>query len=167
MKIPLALSFDDVLLVPQKSEIDSRTQVDLTTEIAPGFFLKVPIIATKMATVTGVEMAIAMSKYGGLALIHRFETMEEEAEKVAKVKKAGERVFATVGARDDFLKRAEMAVAAGADGLVFDVANGHMARAVKAVAAIKNRFPKCLYWVELCQLMRGRLTCLRPGRIRC
>jgi IMP dehydrogenase len=142
MKIPLGLSFDDVLLVPQRSEVNSRSEIDLTSEIAPGFFLKIPIIATKMETVTGIEMAIAMSKAGGLALMHRFDTAEKEADNIAAVKKAGERVFATVGARDDFLARAQTSVKAGADGLVFDVANGHLAKAIKATAALKNKFPK-------------------------
>lgn len=142
MPFPLGFSLDDVLLIPQRSEVESRTQVDLTTEIAPNFFLKIPLIATKMETITSVEMAIAMSENGGLALMHRFDTAIGEAEKIAKVKKSGHRIFATVGARDDYINRAELCLKAGADGLVFDVAHGHLVKALTAVSEIKNRFPK-------------------------
>src|SRR3990170_3104916 len=57
--LPLALSYDDVLLVPQYSKIDSRSDVDVSTEIAPGLKLDLPLVSTKMDTVTGVEMAAA------------------------------------------------------------------------------------------------------------
>lgn len=138
---PLGLSYDDVLLIPQKSEAVSRNQVDLTTEIAPNFFLKIPILATKMDTVTGVEMAVAISKYGGLALMPRFSKPEKEADAVRKVKEKNERVFASVGIRDDCITRAELCVRAGADGLILDVAHGHMTKALEFVSKLKNRFP--------------------------
>lgn len=142
MKIPLALSFDDVLLVPQKSEITSRSQVSLKTEIAPKFFLDIPIIAINMDTVTGVDMAVEIGKYGGIALMPRFDTPEEEARKIAAVKKKGARVIAALGLRDDTLLRAKMCVAAGADGLTVDVAHGHMAKCLEMTAKLKNRYPK-------------------------
>jgi len=101
MTIPLGLSFDDVLLVPQLSEMDSRSDVSLRTEITPGFFLDVPIVATNMDSITGVDMAVAMSNLGGLAFIPRFTTPKAQADQVAKVKKQGARVFAAIGLRDD------------------------------------------------------------------
>ena len=55
--ISLALSFNDVLLQPQYSDIDSRNEVDLATTIAPGIDLKIPLITVNMDTVTGVDMA--------------------------------------------------------------------------------------------------------------
>lgn len=140
MVIPLGLSFDDVLLVPQRSEIESRALVNLKTQIAPKFFLDIPIIATNMDSVTGVEMAVAMSKLGGLAFIPRFDVPEIEAEKILEVKKERARVFGTVGLRDDFMYRAKLCVKAGVDGLLIDVAHGHMEKMLKAIKQLKATF---------------------------
>lgn len=136
----MGLSFDDVLLVPQKSAVESRSQVSLKTEIAPGFFLEIPIVATNMDSVTGVDMAVAMAEKGGLALIPRFESPEAEADKITRIKKRKARVFGTIGLRDDFLKRAELVVKAGADGLLLDLAHGHMTKTLEAIKIVKNRF---------------------------
>lgn len=142
MRIPLALSFDDVLLIPQKSEIDSRSQVALRIEIVPKFFLDIPVIAVNMDTVVGVEMAVEIAKAGGIALMPRFDRLEEQAGKIAAVKRRGQRVIAALGLRDDTLRRAKLCVAAGADGLTVDVAHGHMAKCLKITSQLKNRYPQ-------------------------
>lgn len=139
-KIPLGLSFDDVLLVPQKSEIESRSQVDLTTTLVPGIDLLVPIVATNMVDVTWVEMAITMAKLGGIGVIHRFTTPQVEAEAVAAVKKAGQRVVAAIGMRDGTFGRAEMCHRAGADAFLFDLPHAHMTKALRLVGEIKTKF---------------------------
>ncbi len=140
MKIPLGLSFDDVLLVPQRSELSSRSEVELRTEIAPGFFLDIPIVASNMDSITGVNMAVAMSALGGMAIIPRFTTPKAQADQVAKVKKQGARVFAAIGLRDDFNKRAEYLVKAGVDGLLLDLAHAHMTKTLQVIPKIKNKF---------------------------
>lgn len=138
----MALSFDDVLLVPRKSEITSRSQVSLRTEITPGFFLDIPIIAVNMDTVVGVDMAVEIAKAGGIALMPRFDRPSEQARKIAAVKKKGQRVIAALGLRDDTLSRAQTCVAAGADGLTIDVAHGHMTRCLEMTVKLKNRYKK-------------------------
>lgn len=140
MVIPLALSFDDVLLVPQKSEIKSRSEVSLKTEIAPDFFLDIPISAANMDSVVGVSMAIAISKKGGIAFYPRFDSPQFQADRISEIKRAGERVFATVGLRDDYLVRAKMSIKAGADGLLLDVAHGHMTKTLQVVKKLKRKF---------------------------
>jgi IMP dehydrogenase len=137
---PLALSYDDVLLVPQYSDVSSRSEVDLTTKISPQLTLKIPLISTKMDTVTGVEMAIAMGKLGGLGIIPRFETVESQADKVRKVKEAGVTPAAAVGVKNGYLERAEALVNAGAEVIDVDVAHGHMKLTLDATKDIKNRF---------------------------
>jgi IMP dehydrogenase len=137
---PLALSFDDVLLVPQYSEVNSRTEVDLTSKISPNLTLKMPIISTKMDTVTGVEMAIAMGKAGGLGIIPRFDPIDVQAGKVAKVKKSGVVVAAAIGIKEGYMERAEALVKAGATVLDVDVAHGHMKKTIEVTKAIRNRF---------------------------
>lgn len=142
MKFPVALSFDDVLLVPQRSEVLSRSEVSLKSQIAQRFLMEIPIIATNMDTVTGIKMAVAISRKGGVAFFPRFDSPEIEAEKIAMIKKEGERVFATVGFRDGYLPRAELCLRAGADGLHFDVAHGHTTHMMEAISDLKNRFPR-------------------------
>src|SRR4030042_1700989 len=83
----VALTFDDVLLVPSKSSVLPR-DVDTQSMLTKGISLKVPIISSAMDTVTGAEMAIAMARNGGLGIIHRNLPAERQAAEVRKVKKS-------------------------------------------------------------------------------
>ena len=141
-KIELGFSYDDVLLIPQYSKIGSRSEVDLSVQITPRVKIDLPIISINMTDVTGVEMAVALGKLGGIGFLHRFQLPEEEADMVAEVKKAKVLVGAAVGCRDDYLKRAELLVKAGADIITLDVAHAHMEKALKATRLLKSRFGK-------------------------
>ncbi len=81
------LTFDDVLLVPQKSEV-LPNQVDLRSKLAQGLHLNLPIVSAAMDTVTESRMAIAMAREGGLGLIHKNMSIEEQAAHVDKVKRS-------------------------------------------------------------------------------
>jgi IMP dehydrogenase len=83
------LTFDDVLLVPKYSDITSRSQTNLTTKLSRNISLNIPLISANMDTVTESEMAVAMAREGGLGIIHRFLTIEEETNEVLKVKRSG------------------------------------------------------------------------------
>jgi len=83
-----ALTFHDVLLVPKRSSIASRKHVDTSGRFSRRITLKVPIVSANMDTVTEARMAIALAQVGGLGVIHRFLTVEEEVAQVAKVKRA-------------------------------------------------------------------------------
>ncbi len=89
---PLALSYDDVLLVPHYSDIPSRKAIDLRTMFSRRIQLNMPITSANMDTVTGAEMAIRMAREGGIGIIHRFQSAEEEADEVRRVKRA-ENIF--------------------------------------------------------------------------
>ncbi|HNT24813.1 MAG TPA: IMP dehydrogenase [Anaerolineales bacterium] len=84
----IGLTFDDVLLVPKRSLIRSRSAVDTSTWLVPGIRLVIPIISANMDTVTEAPMAIAMAQAGGIGILHRFMPVERQAEMVAKVKRA-------------------------------------------------------------------------------
>lgn len=142
MRIPLALSYNDVLLVPQKLDFESRLEIDLTAKLAPNLEIKIPLISMGMDTVTGVEMAIAMSNLGGISFFPRFDLAEIEAEKISQVKKHGARVIASIGVRDDYLKRAELCIRAGADAVTLDIAHAHSVKALRVISEFKNRFKK-------------------------
>jgi len=138
----IGLTFDDVLLVPQKTDIVSRGDVDLSTNLTKKIKLKIPVISANMDTVTETEMAIALAREGGIGIIHRFLTIEREAEMVADVKKEGLLVGAAVGIRGDYLERAEALVKAGVDAIVIDIAHGHSIHLIKVLKDLKKRFPK-------------------------
>jgi len=94
----LALTYDDVLLVPQYSKITSRTQVDLSVAFEPNCNLSVPIISSPMDTITGANMAAMMFRMGGLGVIHRYNTVEQQANLVkTSIKKGGFITGAAVG----------------------------------------------------------------------
>jgi IMP dehydrogenase len=83
-----ALTFDDVLLVPQYSAIPSRSAVTTATQLTPEITLNIPIVSSNMDTVTEASMAIEMARAGGLGIIHRFLSLERQAAEVIRVKRA-------------------------------------------------------------------------------
>lgn len=86
--IPLALTYDDVLLVPQKSRIESRSQVVTATSLSRNINIAIPFVSSNVDTVTESAMAIAMAKLGGIGIIHRFMTIERQVEEVTHVKRS-------------------------------------------------------------------------------
>ncbi len=82
------LTFDDVLLIPKRSSIKSRSEVDVSAWLVPGIRLAIPIISANMDTVTEIEMAIAMAHAGGIGILHRFMPIERQVECVRRVKRA-------------------------------------------------------------------------------
>lgn len=82
------LTFDDVLLVPKRSAIRSRSQVDTSSVLVAGITLSIPIMSANMDTVTEAPMAIAMARSGGIGIIHRFMPIEKQTQAVIKVKRS-------------------------------------------------------------------------------
>src|SRR6476646_9784908 len=82
-----ALTFDDVLLVPRHSDV-VPTQVDVTTRLTRNIRLNVPLVSAAMDTVTESRLAIAMAQHGGLGVIHKNLSIEEQASEVDRVKRS-------------------------------------------------------------------------------
>ncbi len=82
------LTFDDVLLVPKRSAVVSRSHVSTATRLSRRIRLNIPIVSANMDTVTESEMAIAMARAGGIGIIHRFMPIERQAAEVARVKRS-------------------------------------------------------------------------------
>jgi IMP dehydrogenase len=135
------LSYGDVLLVPKRSPVDSRDDVDLSTRLTPSIALETPLVSAAMDTVTEAAMAIELGRAGGIGVLHRFLTPEEQATQVERVTAAGERVAAGVGINEDYVARSAALVAAGVDALVVDVAHGHLERTLDAVETLAAEFP--------------------------
>ena len=120
------ITFDDVLLEPQYSDIISRSQVDIHGTIddrSKALFL--PIISSPMDTVTEVEMAINMHRLGGLGIIHRYNTIDEQCDLVKETLGQVATVGAAIGVTSDYLERAAALYDAGVRVLCVDVAHGH------------------------------------------
>ena len=89
MDIREGLTFDDVLLVPKLSDVTSRSQTDLSTQLSRNISLNIPLISANMDTVTEASMAVTIAREGGIGIIHRFLTIQEEVNEVLKVKRSG------------------------------------------------------------------------------
>lgn len=83
-----ALTFDDVLLVPAYSAVQSRNAVSTNAQLTPEIHLSIPILSSNMDTVTEASMAIAIARVGGIGIIHRFLTIDRQVAEVQRVKRA-------------------------------------------------------------------------------
>ena len=137
MNFQETLAFDDVLIVPKYSDIVSRSEIDISSRLGD-ITLRLPIISSPMDTVTGAEMAFAMSEAGGLGIIHRYNTIDQQAELVNQAIVYGATyVGAAIGVTGDFLERAEVLVNVGASVLCVDVAHGDHISMKKALQLLR------------------------------
>ncbi len=82
------LTFDDVLLVPKRSPIISRSQTNLNTKLSANIKINIPIISANMDSVTESNMASALAREGGIGIIHRFMTIQDQVAEVLRVKRS-------------------------------------------------------------------------------
>lgn len=136
------LTFDDVLLIPKFSEVESRKLVSTETKFSKRITLRNPIVSACMDTVTESAMALALAEHGGIGIIHRYMSAADEAQEVITVKSEmpEAQVAAAIGIQDEDIDRAHALFAAGASALVVDVAHAHASRVLKFVEKIKNLF---------------------------
>jgi IMP dehydrogenase len=147
-------TFDDVLLVPQYSEI-LPGETDVRSRFSRNIGLNTPVVSAAMDTVTEEGMAIAIALEGGVGVIHRNQAPERQAEQVAAVKAAqvpGDanlanvdsrgrlRAVAAVGVGPDSVIRAEALVRAGVDALVVDTAHGHTRNVIEAIRRYRDSY---------------------------
>jgi IMP dehydrogenase len=137
--VMLGLTYDDVLLLPDASDV-VPSEVDTKTRLTRKIFLDVPLVSSAMDTVTESPMAIAMAKAGGIGIIHRNLPIEDQVKNVKAVKAHGI-VGAAVGVGDDGFARASALIEAGVDVVVVDTAHGHHRAVLDAISRIKKAFP--------------------------
>ena len=134
-----ALTYDDVLLIPQYSDIESRSEVDVSSDLDDNIRLELPIISSPMDTVTEGAMAMAMCQAGGLGVVHRYNTVERQTEIVSQAYYANcKNIAAAVGMGGGFLERAKSLVEAGANVICIDVAHGHHAMMERTLKALRD-----------------------------
>jgi IMP dehydrogenase len=88
LDIKEGLTFDDVLLVPKRSSVISRTQTDLKTKLSRNIIINIPLVSANMDTITESGMAIALAREGGIGIIHRFMTIGDQVDEVLRVKRS-------------------------------------------------------------------------------
>ena len=144
MKFKEALTYDDVLLLPQYSDISSRSEIIIGNSLGDNIWLDLPIISAPMDTVTESEMAYALARNGALGIIHRYNEIDEQASLVRELHRslnqyAGEEpiIGAAVGVTGPFLKRAVALWENGATVLCVDVAHGHHALVKETIQKLK------------------------------
>jgi IMP dehydrogenase len=139
----LTYSYDDVLLLPQYSDIRSRSEINISVDLGKNVMLSLPVIASPMDTVSENRMAMAMSNHGATAVIHRYNTVESQRAELAKFiihSEAQDLVGAAIGIGGDYLERARALYNAGVGFLCIDVAHGHHAMMKDALEALRNEF---------------------------
>lgn len=132
-----ALSYDDVLLVPKYSDITSRKEVDISSELDPFRKLEIPIISSPMDTITESKMANSMAQAGGLGVLHRYKSIEEQVQMARQVSDPA-RKAAAIGVTGDYLERAQALYGIGVRIFCLDVAHGHHSLMKKAIGNIKS-----------------------------
>tara|TARA_Y100000593_G_scaffold31776_1_gene62566 strand:+ start:1293 stop:2324 length:1032 start_codon:yes stop_codon:yes gene_type:complete len=151
-------SYDDVLLVPGYSDIRSRSEIDISSDLGKGLVLNLPVIASPMDTISETPMALAMAKFGGSAVLHRYNSLENQCRMVRMAKDISQGadpiVGAAIGTSDDFRERAAALVEMGVNFLCVDVAHGHHILMKEALQYLRTTFGDDLH------LMAGNVATL-------
>lgn len=153
----IKFTFDDVQIEPKYSDIESRSECDVSTMFSRNHKMKIPIVASPMDTVCEAQMAMTLLELGGVGVIHRFMSVDNQASNVKDValvarelntfaKEEGEEetkyiIAAAVGVNGDSEIRARKLIEAGANALVIDVAHGHhvnVKRMMEYLLKLKN-----------------------------
>jgi len=137
------ITFDDVLLMPQHSTIKSRQDVDLVSLVTNEDQFEIPIIAANMDTVTGYEMALAMHELGGLGIVHRFMSPEEQAGIIRSLYSAGVgSPAAAIGVNSMKNGRLKKLVGSGAEIICIDVAHSDHTLVYDILDEIRNEYDR-------------------------
>lgn len=143
-----AYTFDDLMLVPQKSSLKSRKDANTSTTVAPGIKLDIPIISSNMSTVTESQMMSYMAKFGGMGILHRYLSIEDQVSELVKAsnlmdeyKTKNKYLCAAVGVTGDWFERAEQLIKNGMDIICFDIAHGYCDLMENALKKFKDNYP--------------------------
>ena len=135
-----ALTFDDVTLAPNYSEV-LPSEVSTKTILSKNLILEIPLLSSAMDTVTESKMAIAIAKAGGIGIIHRNLDIKKQISEIKKVQSKNLIVGAAVGAGPKELKRAETILKENVDLIVVDTAHGHTKKVAEIIKKIKKKKP--------------------------
>jgi IMP dehydrogenase len=153
------LTYDDVLLVPQHSDIESRKEVDIGNWLDQerNMRFNLPIISSPMDTITEEKMAIALGRMGGLGIVHRYNTIQRQVEMAENILEniPSNKVGFAIGITGDYLDRATQLIDVGIRILCLDVAHGDHVLMERALKTLRNKFGKTPH------LMAGNVATLQ------
>lgn len=136
------LTFDDVLIIPCRSDVRSRRDPQLTTQLTRNVTIEIPVVSANMDKVTEYDMALAMNQLGGLGILHRFLSIEDQALQARKLKENGlKNISASVGVGDEFKLRAKALVESGVNIITIDIAHGHSVQMMETMKWLKDQYP--------------------------
>ena len=139
-------TFDDYLLVPQFSDIESRKEVDIGNWLDQerNMRFSLPIISSPMDTITEERMAIALGRMGGLGIVHRYNTIQRQVEMAEIILEniPSNKVGFAIGITGDYLERAKELIDIGVRILCLDVAHGDHILMKKALHKLRDQFGK-------------------------
>lgn len=137
------LTFNDVLIMPKYSDVRSRREPSLSSKLTKKINIDIPIISSNMDTITEDAMAIALFNLGGLGILHRFMSTEDQVAMVQKVKASGARnISASIGVGDESKPRAKALIQAGVNVVTIDIAHGHSVQMIETMKWLKDAFPE-------------------------
>ncbi len=136
-----SLTFDDVLLLPQYSDV-LPSETDISIKLANKITLKVPFLSSAMDTVTESRMAIALARAGGIGVIHRNLNISKQSNEIAKVKRKKLLVGAAVGTNTEDIERAKSLIDNGCDLIVIDTAHAHSEKVLNTLSKLKKNSSK-------------------------
>ena len=136
-----SFTFDDVTLVPKYSSILPSEAVT-STKISHNLNLQIPLMSSAMDTVTESKMAIALSKSGGIGVVHRNLSIQKQVHEVKKVKKNNFLVGAAIGVNPKDIERVYKLLEAKVNLIVIDTAHGHTQKVLSMIKKIKKKFKK-------------------------
>ena len=157
-KLSQGLSYDDVLLKPQYSNIRSRGDIDISTNLSNKVSLELPVIASPMDTISESRMAASMNRSGGMAILHRYNSIPEQVQLVKNSYKHSttKPIYgAAIGISGDYLERAAELIDVGINVLCVDVAHGHHILMKEALECLKK-----LSKIDRVHIMAGNVATL-------
>jgi IMP dehydrogenase len=137
------LDFDDVLLVPRASNVNSREEVDISVQLSDDLTLDIPIIASPMKGITGVELVLVLARLGGIGILHRFYDTLEKWESDILTLSLSSTFGVAVGLGE--MQKVDIAMSVGAGIICIDVANGYLESVLNFTDKVSNKIAKDNY----------------------
>lgn len=172
--LPLGLTFDDVLICPTYSTVSSRFQedLDLSAQLTSNIRLDIPIVCSNMDTISEYDMAVAMSNLGGIAIIHRFQPIEEHVKQLSKLKNlivGINGIVGCIGVEEEGQQRFR-AIKPFCTAILIDVAHGAASSVVKQIRYVKEIDPSLpiiagniATYEEAIELITAGVHCIKCG----
>ncbi len=165
-RLDLELSFDDILLLPRYSELESRNDPDLSVQLGH-IKLKVPLVSSPMDSITGKEMLVAMDSVGGLGILTRYinhpyrkDEIDKQTSEIKWAKKEGAKYTGcAIGIKYNVARNAAMLLDEGCDIICLDVAHGNhikMYQAIEEVLKLKDHYTFTLMAGNVCTVDAAR-----------